>query len=371
MGKKKIIFIKDILTQPRYHFDRTIELAKYFDVEWIIGWKLREEDIYPKSQNGHKIDFFYTGKPRRKLLGLWDQFKFSIKAAKFVRNEKSDLIVIHSNRMNFLYPIFLNSNKLVMLSFTPDVNSSRAKRFFWDHYEKFGYTGYKRFLVAEESMIDEFGLKTKKTYIINWGMNPISAIPKKFDSIRMIYIGGLSGRNIHQTIYGLKEYLDTDPEIEVERYDIIGAGKEEYMQLIEKAIIDTGLSCIVICHGYLSDKDIVPYFDAANVGVGYVPITEYYTNCAVTKVDEYLLSGIPTIATATNWNKKIINDSNGVLVQDNAHSFCQGLELMAKRFISYSSENIIKTVENRSVVYRVKNDIVPTFNKIIDEIEIE
>ena len=35
------------------------------------------------------------------------------------------------------------------------------------------------------------------------------------------------------------------------------------------------------------------------------------------------------------------------------------------------SENIIKTVENRSVVYRVKNDIVPTFNKIIDEIEIE
>ncbi len=369
MDRKKIIFIKEIMTQPRYHFDRTIELAKYYDVEWIIGWKLREDDIYPESQEGHIIHILNTGKPRKKLLGVWDQFKFAVKASRYIRNKKSDLIIVHSNRMNFVFPVLLNFNKLVMQTFTPAVNVSKIKRFFWDHYRKFGFIGYKRFFVDLKTKIDAFGLNRKKSYIVHWGLNPISTKPKQFDSVRMIYIGTLSGRNIHQTIYGLREFINTNPESQVESYDIIGTGQEKYIQLIEKAIRETGLSEIVKYHGYLSDEDIVQYFDTANLGIAYVPITEYFTNCAVTKTSEYLLSGIPVIATATNWNKKIINDSNGVLIQDNAHSFCTGLELIAKRLPSYSFDIIMKSAEKESISYNIKNELVPTLNQIIDEIE--
>jgi len=200
-------------------------------------------------------------------------------------------------------------------------------------------------------------------------MNPISITPKIFDRIRMLYLGTLSGRDIHRTIYGLKEYLDTNPEIEVERYDIIGTGQKEYIDLCEKAVKDTELSNIIYLHGYLNDKEISSYFDEANVGVAYLPNTPYYSNVICTKLLEYLLSGIPTIAVATNENKKIINDRNGVLIEDNEHSFAQGLHLIAKRFSSYSSEEIIKNVGKESLSYKVRNEIVPTFNKIIDEIE--
>ena len=105
------------------------------------------------------------------------------------------------------------------------------------------------------------------------------------------------------------------------------------------------------------------------MGIAYLPNTPYYSNVICTKVSEYLLSGIPTIAVATNENKKIVNDQNGVLIEDNKHSFAQGLHLVAQRFSSYSSEEIIKTVEKESISYRVRNEMVPTFNRIIKEIE--
>ena len=371
MQKRKIVFVKPVMTQPRYHFDRTMELSKYFNIEWIIGWKLKENDIYPESQINHKIMIVGRGKPRKKFKGLFDQFLFTLKSANIIRKMNADLIIIHSNRINLLYPILCKKekNKLVMMTFTPAVNPSKLRRLFWDCYESIGFSVYKRFLIGTEPMVEAFGLQQKKTYIVRWGMNPISIIPKIFDRIRMLYLGTLSGRDIHKTIYGLKEYLDTNPEIEVERYDIIGTGQKEYIDLCEKAVKDTELSNIIYLHGYLNDKEISSYFDEANVGVAYLPNTPYYSNVICTKLLEYLLSGIPTIAVATNENKKIINDRNGVLIEDNEHSFAQGLHLIAKRFSSYSSEEIIKNVGKESLSYKVRNEIVPTFNKIIDEIE--
>jgi len=371
MQKRKIVFVKPVMTLPRYFFDRTIELSKYFDIEWIIGWEKNENDIYPENQINHKIMFLGKGKSRRKFKGLLDQFLFTFKAANKIRKMKADLIIIHSNIMNLLYPILCNKEKykLVMSTFTKDVNPSKVRRLFWDFYDRIGFSVYKRFLIDTELKVEEFGLQKKKTYIVRWGMSQISIMPKKFDRIRMLYLGTLSGRDIHKTIYGLKEYLDTNPEIEVERYDIIGTGHKEYIDLIKKAIKETELSNIVYLRGYLNDQEIIPYFDKANVGIAYAPITPYYTTNICTKVLEYLLSGIPTIAADTNENKKIINDQNGVLIEDNEHSFTQGLHLMAQRFSSYSSEEIMKTVKKESISYRVKNEMVPTFNRIIKEIE--
>lgn len=369
MQKKKIVFVKPIMTQPRYHFDRTLELSKYFDIEWIIGWKLNENDIYPASRSNHKINFLDEGKPRKKFKGALDQLLFTFKAVSNLKKINPDLIVIHSNRMNIFYPIFCEKNKLIMMTFTPAVNPSKYKRVFWDLYERLSFTGYKRFLIGTEPMIQAFHLQKKKNYIIRWGMNPISIKPKKFDKIRMLYLGTLTGRDIHKTIYGLNEYLKTNPEVEVERYDIIGTGWKEYITLIEDAINETGLSNIIHLHGYLNDIDIIPFFDEANVGVAFAPKTEYYSNNILTKLYEYLLSGIPTITISTPDNKRVINEINGVLIEDNEHSFADGLNLIAQRFIKYSSTEIMKTVYKESLQYQVKYNIVTTFNNIIDEIE--
>jgi len=369
MKRKKIVFVKPIMPQPRYHFDWTIELSQYFDIEWIIGWKLNDNDIYPESQDNHKINFLGEGNPRKKFKGAFDQLIFTFKAANKLKKMNADLIIIHTNIMNLFYPILCDKNKLVMMTYTPDVNPSKLRRILRNFYERIGFFSYKRFLIGTEPMIQAFHLQKKKTYLVRWGMNPISVKPKKFDRIRMLYLGTLTGRDIHKTIYGLKEYLVTNPEVKVERYDIIGTGRKDYITLIENAINETGLSNIVKLHGYLSDKEIVPYFDEANIGIAYAPIVDYYINNICTKLYEYLLSGISTITVSTPDNKRVINEINGVIIEDNEHSFAQGLHLMAQKFSSYSSEEIMKTVEKESIPYRVKYNIVPTFNNIIDEIE--
>jgi hypothetical protein len=53
------------------------------------------------------------------------------------------------------------------------------------------------------------------------------------------------------------------------------------------------------------------------------------------------MSGLPVIATSTYENKLIINNSNGVLIEDNSNSFCFGLSQILKLLPSYDN-NLIK-----------------------------
>jgi glycosyltransferase involved in cell wall biosynthesis len=73
------------------------------------------------------------------------------------------------------------------------------------------------------------------------------------------------------------------------------------------------------------------FLQAANIGVSFVPITPYYDMQPVTKTYEFLLAGMPMIATRTTQNKRFVNDTNGVLIDDTAESFADGLaEIKAK-----------------------------------------
>lgn len=71
----------------------------------------------------------------------------------------------------------------------------------------------------------------------------------------------------------------------------------------------------------LENKDLEPYFEQANVGISFVPMTDHYDAQPATKTFEYSNSGLYVLGTATTENKKSI-DNNGVLIQDTPESFC-------------------------------------------------
>ena len=91
---------------------------------------------------------------------------------------------------------------------------------------------------------------------------------------------------------------------------------------------------IVYWHGWEIE------YEESNIGVSYVPITSYYNYQPVTKTFEYLMSGLPVIATATYENKLIINQSNGILIEDNPKSFCEGLIQMHQLLHNYDDISI-------------------------------
>jgi glycosyltransferase involved in cell wall biosynthesis len=109
-----------------------------------------------------------------------------------------------------------------------------------------------------------------------------------------------------------------------------------------------------VFHGELRNKELDVFFNKSNVGVAYVPITDYYNCQPMTKLFEYLLAGMACIATYTEENMKIVNRNNGVLCYDTPTSFSNAIEeLWCNRFLfnskiikqdaySYTWQNIIE-----------------------------
>ena len=120
------------------------------------------------------------------------------------------------------------------------------------------------------------------------------------------------------------------------------------------------LTSIVKTHGRIPHFKLKPFFDNANVGISYIPITDYYEHQPPTKTYEYILSGIPCLATNTHENIKIINEINGALCNDNPNSFAEGLMIIHKNELLFNSEEIRETLKNHTWKSIVNNILKPT-----------
>ena len=360
----RLVVVKPLMPEPRFHFDRTIEISKYMEVVWLCGWMQKSNYHFEDYEApNHKILVLGKGLRGKKFRALLNELKFVIKSTRLMRSIKADVVLIHYHRLAFLYPLLLPKQKYILLLFTTAVNKSMAKRIFWDSLGRLIRLPYQKFFVQTPEMISLFGLKEDNCYVTRWGMKPISVVKKSFTSMSLLYIGALTGRNIHETIAGLRMFLNKHQSLSV-TYSIIGSGNPEYVEELKRAIKDNALEGIVTYHGYLPDNEIVSFFDQCNVGVSYVPITPYYNDVIVTKTAEYMLSGLATIATNTNKNRMMISDLNGVLVSDNPESFAVGLEEIYGRLESYDSKIIVENSQEWDMGYNIKNDIVPLLKQI-------
>lgn len=361
----KIVNIKFIIEYCRFNFDRSMEVARHAKVQWLLGW-LRGVEVDPKSfiNDNHKIKLLGRGdKVRRRFLGVYDELRFTIAAIKELGKQNPDLVLVHSHRFAFLYPFLKPNYNYLFIAYTTSVSPSKLKNLLWDSWERLVMWPYKHFLIATPQMQDLFGLQHKKCYVRRWGMKPLTQKNKSFSTLKLLYIGVISGRRVHETIGGLKLFMDKHSDVEV-AYSIIGRGKEEDVQLLNRAIADYQLSEVVTYHGYLPDSDIGAFFEECNVGVSYVPITPYYTDVIVTKTVEYLLSGLAVIATNTNKNREDINDANGVLIEDSPIGFAQGLENICANLNSYDSEVIRASAKRWNLEDNVRDNLVPLFKEL-------
>lgn len=211
------------------------------------------------------------------------------------------------------------------------------------------------------SVISE-GVKNKlrvNSDILPLGAECISKTKKDFTTLRLFYIGTFDNRNLSVFLKGLSLF-NKKYSIPV-TFDIVGGGAQEEENII-KRVIDTECINNVFLHGYLLHDEALKYFDKCNVGVCYVPMTEYYEDQPPTKLYEYLLSGMACVATKTKSNKDVMYEQLGVLIDDDIESVCEGLyELYNKRNL-YSSAEIVSA----SMQYHWENIIKDSFLKLFD-----
>ena len=141
-------------------------------------------------------------------------------------------------------------------------------------------------------------------------------------------------------------------------YTIIGSGfttEEDQLKAIVK-FEKVGESVQIV--GQIPHDELKPFFDSHNIGISYIPKTDYFDVQPPTKTFEYLLSGMAVIATDTSENKAVINYNNGILINDTSEDFYQGLVMIFTNQKIYNSDNI----RLNSMQYK--------WNKIIDNLKL-
>ncbi len=142
------------------------------------------------------------------------------------------------------------------------------------------------------------------------------------------------------------------------RYTIVGFGSEAELAAIRKAVIDTGLQDTVLIrdrvdHGGWCRRPSLSTTSA------FTPRVPWFEHQPSTKVSEYLQSGLLCIASDTTANREVISDASGVLIDDTAGAFAEGLDRIWRRLTGWDPRSIADGVLDRTWEQVVTDRLVP------------
>lgn len=209
---------------------------------------------------------------------------------------------------------------------TLSVDQNPWKRKVFNFFLKLESLFFRNISVISEGAAKKMHLK--KYYMLPLGADMVRLNrPERRESFHLLYVGTLAGRDILKCVHGMEKYIRKSGDTRLE-FTIVGDGVEweEIKSYVENSTILKGR---VHCPGRIPHHELLPYFEKADAGVSFVPVTEWYNDQPPTKTFEYLLSGLPVIATRTFENEKVLRgDPYCVLIDDTADSFAEGLYKM-------------------------------------------
>lgn len=288
------------------------------------------------TQNKEKIDahdeniIYLSNLPLRmqlkKLDGLLMRYKFNLVWLSYFKGcskitKKDNIVVDIRTASTSSNPLKRMFNNLIMLI--------ELKRF-------------NKVSILSHSLAREF--RIKKYYYIPLGADISKCIecsPKR----QLLYIGIIRD-GLHEMVKGYNKYVKENknpPDLV-----IVGYGKKKIVKIMLEEIEKCEIKNKIKFLGFIKHDDLQVIIKESMVGLSFIPQKKYFDFQPPTKTFEYLLSGIPCIATNTYENKRIINYINGELCDDNADSFYLALCKTMKRVTEFNSDAIIRSVELNS-----------------------
>lgn len=266
--------------------------------------------------------------------------RFLIVCILYVLLHKGKIIIVYFEHCEWIKRILFW--KRIQLDIrTLSVSESENTRIQYDTKLSKACNYFDVISVISKGVGDKLNLKNAYN-VLPLGADVMSHTDKKLNKIHLVYVGTFHNRRIQDTIKGLYLFLK-QYSIEV-KYDIIGSGSKKDECQIMDTIYKYNLQECIHYYGRLSHSDLTVVFDKANIGVSYVPITSYFEYQPPTKTFEYVLSGLFCIATKTKANAEVINEKNGVLIDDSPEGFCEALSYI------YENKSLIQMGEIRSTL---------------------
>lgn len=356
MGKPKLLIIDK--AQYGYLIDsyKWCEyLKEYFDITYLC-YEYGQKKL---TTDGIKIRYMQVGKNKILRFLRWNAMSLL-----YLAKNNGLTIAIYQRGCSLLKRVF-PWKKIIMDVRTLSVHSTIAERTARDQELRNAAKCFDAITVISQGVSDKIGvIQGVEKHILPLGADIISDKPKEFNSIRLLYVGTFSGRNLDKTLLGLKLWLDSNPDSKLS-YDIIGDGGGNELEELKYLSSKLKLDSIVKFHGRLPYDELKPFFDICNVGVSFVPITDYYDYQPPTKAYEYSLSGLYVIGTKTQAQQQIINEDNGILIDDNAVSFCNALNYINTNLENISEKKIRNALKEFTWANIVNSNLRPFLGKLL------
>jgi glycosyltransferase involved in cell wall biosynthesis len=244
-----------------------------------------------------------------------------------------------------LLNLIIPRKNLILDIRTGYISEVRLKTFFFNLIIRTESFFSERIITLSESLRKKLKLRINKTTIIPLGADQTDSLPKEFNKLVLLYVGTLISRNIHQTVEGLSQFVKNERGNMEIKYHIVGGGNPAEIKKLNDTIARFNLNDIVYYEGPVYGEALQKFLVNCNIGISYIPLIKDYDCQPATKTIEYLMAGMPVIATNTYENSLMINNYNGVLINDTPEDFCSGLVNIFNQRNSFNSFNIRKSVE--------------------------
>ena len=352
MEKKKLLIVNQ--TQFGYH-SGNLQYCKYlkgeFDISFVC-WDYRKNKMVESEITIHYVS--------RKGNILKRNIRFILFVLQLLKRQKYSFTYIQYFRGSSFIPFYYWGNQKLHLDIrTGSVSVNKLSRILFNSVLRFESFFFKSISIISTGLRTQLGIN-KNAYVLPLGANPIYVNRKSSHKIHLLYIGTFENRRIEDTILGVNHYLKEHPLADI-HYTIIGDGWHNEKSSYQSIINRLNLQKHIELKGYIPYNELFHFYEIANVGVSYIPITSYFEFQPPTKTYEYLMAGMPVIATQTYENKQVVSQKNGVLIKDTPESFAEAITILYNNINSFNEKIVRKSVENyqwSEIVQKMKTSLL-------------
>ncbi len=339
MSKQRLLIIS--MHQFGYLTD-SYKWCEYLREEYNIRYICYDVDQPKMQMSGVDVRYFKVSRfSNRYLRG----FLFLLQCILNILFFNGKVLLVYFEKCELIKKI-LWFKKINLDIRTLSVNKDAEIRRKFDNKLRLACRKFDNVSIISEGLKNKLGNVERNVDVLPLGADVISLQEKNYISkIKLLYVGTLTARDIDKTLFGLRKFLDINKNISIS-YDIVGDGNANELDELKVLSSKLNLTEYVTFHGRLPYNKLTPFFDDCNVGIAFVPKTDYFMFQPPTKTFEYILSGLFTIATSTFSNAEIISDMNGLLIEDNANDFCEALGFVLENKGRFNETKIRNSLNN-------------------------
>lgn len=357
MNYKRVLFISP--NQFGYLTDYYY-FAKYLREDFDLDFICFDRGLPKRNLRRVRVDYVSFGGSK------WMRhLRWLLSIRKRLKAQKYDLVFLESHKHNLLIRFLLGRRKCILDIRTGAVTRNSRTNLIQNLRLKLDTLFFRNVSILSLKLREYLKLNENKSHHLPLGAEIVNGQIKDYETLKLLYVGSLSQRDIDKTVNGFAHFYGSLTEKKGITYDIFGFGTKAEEENLRKQIVKLKLEKVVCFHGRKNHDEIIPYYESCTVGVSFVPKTIYYNFQPPTKTFEYVLAGMVCVATSTYENSHLINQTNGVLCEDSAESFTDALVRIYNKRDKYCHKEIISSLSKNSWENIVKKNLIPYMHKSI------